>query len=630
MKTKNGTYFLSNKFPESFSSDKKVVGIVEPRVVVRLPLHKVKDSNKLDHIAEVKTTQLIRELPQTFREALLEKGASDLIQMTSTEKFRTKTNENEFVSEESESDFESEQQQQQHQQQQQQHLGDQISQQRRARRCGGGRRLEGERGGVVAVAASSRSERRNLIRKQPLTLGPELNTIDCSRKKCFENAKSGSKNTYNAFNSAQTDDKFTHLTSSGRSCCGQSKHDRLMGSPSTQVTSNPIKSRHIHSPCEDGHYNGDSSEDEKRRENLLSNAEDDVTSQRRRKRKKNFDSQRETEGDNKCCCGNSIRMCHTSSFEGKKLERYETGNDVTNQDNNRPSDQNSDIDDEHFTCLGLPSRGNKRQKKFEETVLTTTTISEQHQTEFKVESIKNNIDDNGEDANSTLAEGMKRRMGGEFNVLNGKEGIIISSTFKSNCLEVFGKKNNLETKDEEEEDEIRLRRYSESSTTTYNDDELSEDDEDDSPEIENPSRLNNNNSNSNTSNNKTSFKHSKIDDKWLYCRERGCAFWTRKPERMIRHATCHVAENKHYQCPDCPLRFYSLAKMLKHDRKVHTGVKDYECRVCDAEVTDIQIHMRVSLLKLILRGRPTMTSRIFLNHFHYPFKHLCTVFLEIF
>jgi hypothetical protein len=34
--------------------------------------------------------------------------------------------------------------------------------------------------------------------------------------------------------------------------------------------------------------------------------------------------------------------------------------------------------------------------------------------------------------------------------------------------------------------------------------------------------------------------------------------------------------------------------MLKHDRKVHTGVKDYECRVCDAEVTDIQIHMRVS------------------------------------
>ena len=35
--------------------------------------------------------------------------------------------------------------------------------------------------------------------------------------------------------------------------------------------------------------------------------------------------------------------------------------------------------------------------------------------------------------------------------------------------------------------------------------------------------------------------------------------------------------------------------MLKHDRKVHTGVKDYECRVCEAEVTDIQIHMRVSL-----------------------------------
>ena len=40
-----------------------------------------------------------------------------------------------------------------------------------------------------------------------------------------------------------------------------------------------------------------------------------------------------------------------------------------------------------------------------------------------------------------------------------------------------------------------------------------------------------------------------------------------------------------------------MAKMLKHDRKVHTGVKDYECRVCDAEVTDIQIHMRVSSQK---------------------------------
>ena len=32
---------------------------------------------------------------------------------------------------------------------------------------------------------------------------------------------------------------------------------------------------------------------------------------------------------------------------------------------------------------------------------------------------------------------------------------------------------------------------------------------------------------------------------------------------------------------------------LKHDRKFHTGVKDYECRVCEAEVTDIAVHMKL-------------------------------------
>jgi DNA-directed RNA polymerase subunit RPC12/RpoP len=34
--------------------------------------------------------------------------------------------------------------------------------------------------------------------------------------------------------------------------------------------------------------------------------------------------------------------------------------------------------------------------------------------------------------------------------------------------------------------------------------------------------------------------------------------------------------------------------MLKHDRKFHTGEKDYECRICGAEVTDISVHMKVS------------------------------------
>ena len=89
------------------------------------------------------------------------------------------------------------------------------------------------------------------------------------------------------------------------------------------------------------------------------------------------------------------------------------------------------------------------------------------------------------------------------------------------------------------------------------------------------------------------------DDQWIYCQVRGCSFWTRKPERMVRHSQCHRPDTKYYKCPDCSLRFYSLAKMLKHDRKVHTGVKDYECRVCEAEVTDIQIHMRVRILKIL-------------------------------
>ena len=94
----------------------------------------------------------------------------------------------------------------------------------------------------------------------------------------------------------------------------------------------------------------------------------------------------------------------------------------------------------------------------------------------------------------------------------------------------------------------------------------------------------------------TNFSLKTPDDQWIYCEIRGCSFWTRKPERMIRHRQCHRPDTKYYKCPDCSLRFYSLAKMLKHDRKVHTGVKDYECRVCEAEVTDIQIHMRVRLL----------------------------------
>jgi hypothetical protein len=84
-------------------------------------------------------------------------------------------------------------------------------------------------------------------------------------------------------------------------------------------------------------------------------------------------------------------------------------------------------------------------------------------------------------------------------------------------------------------------------------------------------------------------------DRWLYCQKRGCTFWTRKPGRMERHSLFHTPNSRHYLCPDCHgQRFYSLAKVLKHDRKFHTGVKDYECRVCEAEVTDIVVHMKVN------------------------------------
>ena len=84
---------------------------------------------------------------------------------------------------------------------------------------------------------------------------------------------------------------------------------------------------------------------------------------------------------------------------------------------------------------------------------------------------------------------------------------------------------------------------------------------------------------------------------WLDCKVLGCPFWTNKKERMERHLTCHPHKfNKNLRCPepDCGVKFYSLAKMLKHDRKKHTGVKDYECRICGAEVTEIQVHMKVS------------------------------------
>ena len=85
------------------------------------------------------------------------------------------------------------------------------------------------------------------------------------------------------------------------------------------------------------------------------------------------------------------------------------------------------------------------------------------------------------------------------------------------------------------------------------------------------------------------------DGKWMYCKIKGCPFWTRKQVRMDRHEKSHVpGDDKFYQCPECQLKICSLSKLLRHDRKFHTGFKDYECKICEAEVTDIAVHMRVS------------------------------------
>ena len=85
------------------------------------------------------------------------------------------------------------------------------------------------------------------------------------------------------------------------------------------------------------------------------------------------------------------------------------------------------------------------------------------------------------------------------------------------------------------------------------------------------------------------------DGKWMYCKVKGCHFWTRKQIRMDRHEKSHVpGDDKFYQCPECQLKICSLSKLLRHDRKFHTGFKDYECKICEAEVTDIAVHMRVS------------------------------------
>ena len=90
------------------------------------------------------------------------------------------------------------------------------------------------------------------------------------------------------------------------------------------------------------------------------------------------------------------------------------------------------------------------------------------------------------------------------------------------------------------------------------------------------------------------------DPAWFHCPEPGCEFYTRKRERAERHRKSHLPDSKAYVCPEhpkCSFKFHSLAKLLKHDRKAHTGVKDYECRICETETTDLVSHMKVSRLR---------------------------------
>ncbi|XP_059083738.1 uncharacterized protein LOC131881010 [Tigriopus californicus] len=108
---------------------------------------------------------------------------------------------------------------------------------------------------------------------------------------------------------------------------------------------------------------------------------------------------------------------------------------------------------------------------------------------------------------------------------------------------------------------------------------------------------------------------------WMYCDIESCNFWTRKPERMKRHKLCHTSgHHKNFECPDCGLRFYSLPKMLKHDRKKHTGIKDYECRLCGAEVSDIGVHMRVHYEP---NSHPCKICALKFKHRNSLVRHMC-------
>lgn len=85
--------------------------------------------------------------------------------------------------------------------------------------------------------------------------------------------------------------------------------------------------------------------------------------------------------------------------------------------------------------------------------------------------------------------------------------------------------------------------------------------------------------------------------KWMYCPWRDCHFWTRKSDRMAKHKQCHLPGINLFRCCDCGEKFHSLQKLLKHDRIAHGGPAEYECKICETEVTEIASHMKVCTIQ---------------------------------
>ena len=83
------------------------------------------------------------------------------------------------------------------------------------------------------------------------------------------------------------------------------------------------------------------------------------------------------------------------------------------------------------------------------------------------------------------------------------------------------------------------------------------------------------NNNAAQSSNAVNFSLKTPDDQWIYCETRGCSFWTRKPERMIRHRQCHRPDTKYYKCPDCSLRLVDYTILFFRLAVIARAVADF-------------------------------------------------------